>query len=250
MPRSFRSNTKSRISPTAIGSMPGKGSSSKKVLRIGREAARDLAPAALTARKGDRRRAAEVGDGELVQKLLQPFPALCPVLFNNLKDREDIVLDVQSLENRALLRKIANSHLCAAVHGKGGHVASIDGNLPAVGHDKSGDGVEARRLARAVRSQQRHYLAPVQLEADVPDDGPSLVGLPQVPDLQALVAVRYGKRWRGHQFPPGVKTVRTRPSIRPEPAFRSRVSDSPAMAFWPCVRITSPDRRTVPSATE
>ena len=77
------------------------------------------------------------------------------------------------------LRQIADPQPRAAIHRQRGHILAVDQHLPAFGRHQPGNGIKAGGLARPVRPQQRHHLAPVQVHADIADHRPLLVAFAQ-----------------------------------------------------------------------
>ena len=126
-------------------------------------------------------------------------------------------------------------------------------HLPGVGRDQPGDDVEAGGLAGAVRAQQAHGLAAVQVERDVAQHGAAAIVLGQVPRRQDRLAggrptagrrraaAPYRRRGRDHQLGAvaaalmaaggagsGTNRARTRCAGRPLPSGLLAVTDGHA----------------------
>ncbi len=229
-----------------------KGFVEQDVARVGGQAARDFRPPPFAPRQRQRRRAAQVVDGEVGQKFLEPLAAHGAVGLGDFEDRQDVVLDRQAAEDRRFLRQVADPQPRAAVHRHQGDVAPVDQDLTALGHHQPRDGVEAGGLARSVGTKQRHDLAPVQVQRHVADHRAAAVGLAQPAHDQAAGAFGHGQGGAcGGQFPPSWPvlwpepwpvsiTVRTRPSSVPVPSRRFTTIRSEASVFGPWVRSTLP----------
>src|SRR5690606_31490645 len=109
------------------------------------------------------------------------------------------------------------------------------------------------------------HLAAVEIERHVADHRAVAIGLAQSGDPQTLPGARSGlrrpDRRRGrrggvkrraravHQFPPGCRTLRTRPDTLAVPVDRFTSIFSPDSTLCPWVSMTSPVRVTLPLAT-
>ena len=82
----------------------GKRFIKQQILWVRREAARNLHAASFTTRQRQRRRAAQMLDGELRQQLFKPAIALSFVTFGDFEDGEDVVLNIHAPEDGHLLR--------------------------------------------------------------------------------------------------------------------------------------------------
>ena len=142
----------------------------------------------LAARKRDRRRLAQMGHAELVEKrfqILRPLPA---VGLDHLQHGADVVLHRQAAEDRGFLRQIADAEPCAAIHRQAGDVEAVEPDRAVVGLDQPGDHVEAGRLARAIGAEQADGLAALHREADVAHHLAALVALADaIDDEQAVL---------------------------------------------------------------
>ena len=114
------------ISPTAIGSMPAKGSSSS--MKAGRLA---------SARAISQRRRSppdseiagafrEMRDVELLEQRIEVALAQLPVGLDDLEHGADVVLDRQPAEDRRLLRQVADAEARAPIHRQMRHVEAVD----------------------------------------------------------------------------------------------------------------------------
>ena len=159
MPRCFRWRTRSWMSPTAIGSMPAKGSSSR--MKEGRAA---------SARAISQRRRSPPDsaiDGDLRSRAMSNSSRSCSSRCSRLRavalvDFEhgaDVVLDVEAAEDRGLLRQIADAEPRALVHRQRRHVMAVERDDALVGLHQAGDHVEHRGLAGAVGAEQADRLA-------------------------------------------------------------------------------------------
>jgi len=103
---------------------------------------------------------------------------------HRLEDRQKVVLDRQPLEDARLLREISHPQLSALVHGQGGHIASVEGDRALIGVDHTDCHPEGGGLAGSVSTQKTDDLSRLDMEAQMVDDGPSIVTLDQAVDLQ------------------------------------------------------------------
>ena len=81
----------------------------------------------------------------------------------------DIVLDAQPAEDRGFLRQIADAEARALIHRQRGHIEAVEFDASVVGLDQTGDHVEHRGLAGAVRAEQADRLALAHVKAHALD---------------------------------------------------------------------------------
>ena len=121
------------MSPTAIGSMPAKGSSSSM---------NDGLPASARAisqrrrsppDKRDRRRLAQARDVEFLEQRFQHRLARLAVGLGDLEHRADVVLDIEAAEDRGFLRQIADAEPRPLEHRQPGDVVAVEFDLPLSG---------------------------------------------------------------------------------------------------------------------
>src|SRR5437763_14575417 len=93
-------------------------------------------------------------DVELLQQGIEIGLAATPVGLNHFQYGADIVLDVETAEDRCFLRQVADPEPSALVHRKSRDVVAVELDLSAIGLDQSGDHVEDGGLAGAIRSEQ------------------------------------------------------------------------------------------------
>src|SRR5437763_8252355 len=175
-------------------------------------------------------------DVELLQQGIEIGLAATPVGLNHFQYGADIVLDVQTAEDRCFLRQVADPEPSALVHRKSRDVVAVELDLSAIGLDQSGDHVEDGGLAGAIRSEQadgfpsphmdarsrydltpaKAFLDPVSSEARPPsgrpDGRPASINWPDgrllTRSQPARDAVELARRQRARQY------VRTPPRLR------------------------------------
>jgi len=81
----------------------------------------------------------------------------------------------QPVEQPSSLRHVGDAHFGDPVGGEPVDPGAAEQDLAPVGPKLAGDGADGRRLARAVRSDDRHDLALVHGEADVVERGHAVV---------------------------------------------------------------------------
>ena len=135
--------------------------------RLSGERARDFAAPPLAARQGDRRRAAQARDVELLQEQFQHRFARRPVGLVDLQHRADVVLDIEAAEDRRFLRQVADAEPRPLEHGQAGDVVAVQLDRALVRFDEADDHVEDGRLAGAVRPQEADRFAAPDRNADV-----------------------------------------------------------------------------------
>ena len=147
------------MSPTAIGSMPAKGSSSSM---------NDGLPASARAISHRRRSPPDKAiDGVLRKRAMsnssssefQRRLARVAIRLVDLEHGANVVLDVEAAKDRRLLRQIADAEARALIHRQTGDVVAVEFDLALVGLHQPGDHVEDGRLAGAVRAEQADRLA-------------------------------------------------------------------------------------------
>src|SRR5690606_17535289 len=149
-----------------LGVDPGEGLVEEQEVGVDREAARDLEPPALAARERVGAVVGEVGDVELGEEVVGPLLLLAPRERLELEDRHEVVPDRHAAERARLLRQVAQPEARAPVHGQARDVLTAQPDRACVGPHEPHDHVEARRLPRAVRTQERDDLAAAQLEVE------------------------------------------------------------------------------------
>src|SRR5215204_5087440 len=75
----------------------------------------------------------------------------------------DVLERVQVREEPDVLEGPRDAHRGKPVRRKAGDVPALEGDAPGVGADHAGDQVEQRRLAGAVRANDRHHLRAVNV---------------------------------------------------------------------------------------
>ena len=210
-----------------------------------------------------------MADREIPEQFLEPVTAAVPVRHRHFEHGEDVLLDRQAAEDRHLLRQVADPELRAPEHRQRRSVAPVDQHPSRVGHDQPGDAVEAGRLARTVRPEQRHHLAPRQPQRHVADHRLVAIGLAQPLDVEPVLPLVAGRHPRArlhggrsarlrvprrqrralHQLPPGCRTERTRPATFAVPSVRLTSIRSPASTLWPWVTMALPVSTMLPEGT-
>ena len=189
MPRSFRWRTRSRISPTAIGSMPASGSSSRM---------KDGCVASARAISTRRRSPPESAMAGALRRWVMPNSASnsstmasrrpC-IGFDQFRGRADVFLDRQPAEDRGFLRQIADAEARAAIHRQLRDVVTVELDRAVIGRDEAGDHVEAGGLAGAVGAQQAHHLAAPKRQAHRAHDGALAEAFADAMDDETLAAL-------------------------------------------------------------
>ena len=193
MPRPLRWRTRSWMSPTAIGSMPAKGSSSSM---------KDGLPASARAISHRRRSPPDseidgalrnARDIEFLEQRFEHRLSRPTVGFVDLEHRADVVLDVESAEDRGFLRQIADSEPRPLKHRQPGDVMAVQFDFALVGFDEAGDHVEDGSLAGPVWPQQPHRLAPPHRKAHVLHHHSAAIALAEVMDGENALSGRRGR---------------------------------------------------------
>ena len=123
-------------------------------LRLGDERAGNLEPTALTARYAIGLRLADLGQPELVEKLVLSLDALLAIeMLARLQDRHQVVFHGQLLEDAGVLCKITHAGPRMEVHRQSRDVAAVEDDLAAIGGDQANRHPEAGGLARAVGTE-------------------------------------------------------------------------------------------------
>src|SRR5579859_674377 len=136
--------------------------------RLGGERPGDLDPPPLPARERNAERAANVADAQLLEQLLEALLAGRPLEVRaRLEDGEHVVLDRELAEDGCLLRQVAESQLRAPVHRQQCDVRIAEVDAAGVAGNEADDHVEGGGLAGAVRSEQPHHLAALELERQI-----------------------------------------------------------------------------------
>src|SRR5438309_6934130 len=188
----------------------GEGLVQQQVLGPGDQRPRDLQPPPFPARQRVGGVGRQRGQVELAEQLAGPLPALGGAEVERLEDRQEIFLHRQFPEDRRFLRQIAHAHATALVHGARRDLLSFQKDTSALRRQQADHHVERRRLAGAVRSQQAHDLAALDVQRDVVDDLAVLEPLLQSLGDQAFHAVSSRTRWRA----PPWRSRRPRPLCR------------------------------------
>ena len=138
---------------------------------IGGERPGDLHPAAFAAGEGQRRGAAQVGNGEFRQQRLQNRLPPVARFLHHLEHGADVVLHGQAAEDGRFLGKVSDAQPRPAIHGQFGDIFAVQVYGPVVGRQKPHDNVETRCLAGAVRPQETHDFAALDGQADAAHHG-------------------------------------------------------------------------------
>ncbi len=164
---------------------------------VGRKRAGNFKTTALTARKGNGRRLAQLRDVKLFQQLIELVVAFLGVRFMHLKNGLDVVFDRQSAENRCFLRQIPYAEAGTTIHRHGGDVVAVNGDLARINRHETGNHIKAGRLAGAVRPQQAHGFAAAYNQRNTIDDASRVIGFRQaMRDQRAFVACLVSTRRR------------------------------------------------------
>ena len=140
-------------------------------LRIRRQRARDLHPAALTPGQAVAALSGEVRDIELAQECFEAVFAIGPAQSRpRFEYRHDVISDREVAEDRRLLRKIAKTGPGPDVDRAIREIVPVEVHGAGITCDEADDHVEARRLARAVRPEQADDLSAAHGEAYIVDD--------------------------------------------------------------------------------
>ncbi len=144
----------------------------------------------------------KLGQAEFLQQLLEPLAARFPVGLGDFENREDVLLDGHSAEDRRFLRQIAKAEDRAAVHRKLGDVLAVEEDAAAVGLHQAHHRIEAGRLAGAVGAEKADDLAAVDVERNVVEHRAPVVGFgDRVHFEPAVRPLRLGRRAReGRSF--------------------------------------------------
>src|SRR5262245_13543463 len=143
----------------------GKRLVEQHVSRAGRERSRNLHSPALATGERDRGRLAHARDVEFLEQGIELALALAAIRLDHFEHRADVVLDVETAEDRGLLRQIADAEPRALVHRQTRDVVAFELDAATVGLDEPGDHVEHRGLAGAVRAEESYCLAAAHVEA-------------------------------------------------------------------------------------
>src|SRR5439155_20389281 len=144
----------------------GEGFVEQHVVWTRRQRARDFDAAALAAGQRDRGRFAQARDVELIEQRVEFGFALLAVGLDDLEHGANILFHGEAAKNRGFLRQVADAEPRALIHRQPGHVRAVEFDGAAVRLDQSGDHVEHRGLAGAVRAEQADRLAAADIDAD------------------------------------------------------------------------------------
>ncbi len=123
-------------------------------------------------------------DRELVQEAIEPLTPLRLRDRQRLQNRENVLFDVQTSENRWFLRQIADTESSPLEHRNPGQRLLVDVHLPRIRWHEADDHVKSSRLAGAVWTQQSDDLALSQRDVYVINHAAPLVDLHQAPRLE------------------------------------------------------------------
>src|SRR2546422_2964076 len=118
------------------------------------------------------------GQARQIQFLQQIFQAHRPFLTAHparLQDRQQVLLDGQLAENRRFLRQVAQAQARAPVHRQARNIAMVEFDRARIRPDEAHDHVEGGGLARAIGTEQTHYLAGGNSNRNTVDDTPLAV---------------------------------------------------------------------------
>src|SRR5262249_23830065 len=104
-------------------------------------------------------------DVEFLEQGVELALALAAIRLDHFEHRADVVLDVETAEDRGLLRQIADAEPRALVHRQTRDVVAFELNAATVGLDEPGDHVEHGGLAGAVGAEESYCLAAAHVEA-------------------------------------------------------------------------------------
>ena len=82
-------------------------------------------------------------DREFRQQVFEPFTPFAFVGHSDFEDRQDIVFDRHTAENRHFLWQVADPEPRTPIHRQGCHVASVDDDFAAFRCHQPRDGVKA-----------------------------------------------------------------------------------------------------------
>src|SRR6185503_5828795 len=148
----------------------GEGFVEQHVVWTRRQRARDFDAAALAAGQRDRGRFAQPRDVEFIEQRVEFGLALLAAGLDHLEHGANILFDSEAAKDRGFLRQVADAEPRALIHRQLGHVMAVEFDGAAIGLDQSGDHVEHRGLAGAVRTQQADRLAAADIDADAAHD--------------------------------------------------------------------------------
>src|ERR1700730_8543809 len=137
-----------------FGINAGKGLIQEHVAWPAGKRARNLDAATLAPGERNRGRLAVARDLEFVQQRAQVGFAAAPMGLAHFQHGADVVLDVEAAKDRRFLRKITDAQSRPLVHRKVRYIVTVALDLPAVGLDQSGDGVEGRGFSRSIGPEQ------------------------------------------------------------------------------------------------
>ncbi len=175
------------MSPTAIGSMPASGSSSR--MKCGCEASaraistrRRSPPDSASAGARRRWRDREFGEQRVDRRLARLGLGL-----GHFEHGAEVLLDGQAAEDRRLLRQIADAEPGAAIHRQIGDVLAVERDGADIGPDQAGDDVEAGGLAGAVGAEQPDRLAALHRDVDRAQHRPPPEALAEIEGGEAAI---------------------------------------------------------------
>ena len=184
----------------------GEGFVQQDEARLGGQRPRDLDPAALATRQGQRWRIAQLVYPQVLQQrhqalldhVLAQRPALRIAL--QLQHGLDVFAHGQLAKDGGFLRQVGQSQPGATVDGHLRHRLAVDQDVPTVRAHQPDDHVERSGLARAVGAEQAHHFAFLDRQRHVLDDLAAAIGLLQVVCFQpAASGIRTDATCIGHQ---------------------------------------------------
>ena len=119
----------------------------------------------------------QVRDAELLEKRLEPSPALRLRKGNRLENRHEVVLDREAPEYRSLLGKVPDALARTFVHGELRDIRAVEIHRASVGADHPDEDVETGGLAGAVRAEEPDDLSLRDLDRDLVHDAAFAVDL-------------------------------------------------------------------------
>jgi hypothetical protein len=87
------------------------------------------------------------------------------------------------------IRQIAQTQDRAAIHGQAGDIDALQHDAPGIGLHQTHDGIEAGRLARAVRTQQADHLAMPDLQAHIGKNDALVIAFGDGNDLETMLTL-------------------------------------------------------------
>src|SRR6185437_7592271 len=107
----------------------------------------------------DRRRLAQASDVEFLQERVEVGVATAAVRLHHLQHRADVLLDIETAEDRGFLRQVADAETGALIHRQARYIVAVEFDAATIRLDEAGNHIEDGGLAGAVGAEQADGLA-------------------------------------------------------------------------------------------